>query len=418
MMTRASRCALVVGCHGGVGRAVLSLLEHSAPGRRLRERFDRVLLVDREPPHAAPPLEDAVLLPPTAVASADDLARLIRQHRVTHVVDLSSVDTVDCTRACDECGAHFLSTSVEEWPGQSSVSTDEAIARLLPPRRPALTARGHLVGSGANPGIVNALVFTTIDAFASRVGVAPTVDALELYAVLITEEDTTVETGMPEFGEVFAMTWSPLHCLEELFEPRAFAARDGRVVGLGHRPTRRWYSARCGDHVIDGMAVPHEEIATLASRLRTVEIGFVYRIPRAGREPLARHPQRDSAEVWSTRRMWPPWSNAITGEDRVGVLLCSRRFGELWMGFETDVAAGLAFGTNATQLQVAAGVVAGWMQLGKRAGIHFVEDLDCREFIDIASEVLGPVGLVYDADAPPRSFSDRGTSPAEVGVGA
>jgi hypothetical protein len=265
---------------------------------------------------------------------------------------------------------------------------------------------------------VNALVFTTIDAFASRVGVAPTVDALELYAVLITEEDTTVETGMPEFGEVFAMTWSPLHCLEELFEPRAFAARDGRVVGLGHRPTRRWYSARCGDHVIDGMAVPHEEIATLASRLRTVEIGFVYRIPRAGREPLARHPQRDSAEVWSTRRMWPPWSNAITGEDRVGVLLCSRRFGELWMGFETDVAAGLAFGTNATQLQVAAGVVAGWMQLGKRAGIHFVEDLDCREFIDIASEVLGPVGLVYDADAPPRSFSDRGTSPAEVGVGA
>jgi hypothetical protein len=31
-------------------------------------------------------------------------------------------------------------------------------------------------------------------------------------------------------------------------------------------------------------------------------------------------------------------------------------------------------GTNATQLQVAAGVVAGWSQLGSRKGIHFVED--------------------------------------------
>jgi hypothetical protein len=373
----------------------------------LRERFDRVLLVDREPSHAAPPLEDALLLPPTTVASADDLARLIRHHRVTHVVDLSSVDTVDCTRACDECGAHFLSTSVEEWPGQSSVSTDEAIARLLPPRRPALTARGHLVGSGANPGIVNALVFTTIDAFASRVGVAPTVDALELYAVLITEEDTTVETGMPEFGEVFAMTWSPLHCLEELFESRAFAARDGEVIGLGHRPTARLYRARCGDRSIAGMAVPHEEIATLARRLEEVEIAFLYRIPAAARRALAARPEWDSTGGWRIRRLYPPWTEAITGHDRVGVLLCSRRYGELWMGFDTGVAAGLAQGTNATQLQVAAGVLAGWTQLGRRTGIHFVEDLDWREFLDVACEILGPTTSFHDRSAPPRSLSER-----------
>lgn len=66
----------------------------------------------------------------------------------------------------------------------------------------------------------------------------------------------------------------------------------------------------------------------------------------------------------------------LTGQDRVGVLLCSRRFGELWMGFATDMTAGLSMWTNATQLQVAAGVLAGWSQLGRRKGIHFVEDLD------------------------------------------
>jgi hypothetical protein len=155
------------------------------------------------------------------------------------------------------------------------------------------------------------------------------------------------------------------------------------------------------------MAVPHEEIATLAWRLPTVEIGFIYRIPQAARRALAAHPDRDSAEAWPTRRLYPPWTEAIAGEDRVGVLLCSRRFGEFWMGFQTDVNMGLALGTNATQLQVAAGVLAGWTQLGKRTGIHFVEDLDWQEFLSVSSEVLGAPLMVHDASARPRLLTDR-----------
>jgi hypothetical protein len=59
------------------------------------------------------------------------------------------------------------------------------------------------------------------------------------------------------------------------------------------------------------------------------------------------------------------------------------------MGFDTDVATGLRFGTNATLLQVAAGVIAGWSQLGRTRGVHFVEDLDPREFVRDVSELLG-----------------------------
>jgi hypothetical protein len=401
------RRGLILGCHGGVGRAVLALLETSAPGQRLRERLDAVLLADREPPPGPVPLRDCVLLPPITVGSAEDLGQLVRQHRITDVVDLSSIDTVDCTRACDELGANFLCTSVEEWPGRGSIATDEAIARLLPPRRPALSRRGHLVGSGANPGIVNALVFAGLDEFAGRVGVSPTPAELDLYAVLITEEDTTAERGGSEAPDVFPMTWSPFHCLEELFEPRAFAAREGQVMGLGHRPTARLYRARCGDRSIEGMAVPHEEIATLARRLPEVEVAFLYRIPAASRHALAARPEWDSAERWSISRLYPPWTEALTGQDRVGVLLCSRRFGELWVGFETDVTVGLALRTNATQLQVAAGVVAGWLQLGRRKGIHFVENLDWREFLEAACEVLGPTASFHDRSAPPRSLLER-----------
>lgn len=404
-MASAKQRALILGCHGGVGRAVLALLEHSVTGRRLRERLDGILLADRQPLDSAR-LKDAVLLPPVTIASTQDLVRLVHLHRITQFIDLSSIDTVDCTRACDARGVDFLCTSVEEWPEHGWLPTDEAIARLLPPR-PLLSRRSHLIGSGANPGIVNALVFAALEAFGGRVGVQPTVAALDLHAVLITEEDTTFETGETENGDVFPMTWSPLHCLEELFEPRAFAARDGQVVSLGHRPTSQGYRARCGEHVIIGMAVPHEEIATLARRLPDVEIAFIYRIPPAARRALKARPERQTAAGWSFRRLYPPSTDAISGHDRVGVLLCSRRFGEFWMGFETDVATGLALGTNATQLQVGAGVVAGWTQLGRRTGIHFVEDLEWREFLDVVTDALGPTVSVHDPDAIPQSLAER-----------
>jgi homospermidine synthase len=366
------------------------------------------MLVDREPPdRAAASCEVGVLLPPTNIESSDDLTRLVEQHEITQVIDVSSIDTVDCTQACDQLDADFLCTSVEEWPGRRFMPTDEAIARLLPPLRPSLERRSHLVGSGANPGIVNALVFMALAEFADRVGVAATADALELVAVLVTEEDTTAEQNVNESPDVFAMTWSPLHCLEEIFEPAAFCARDGRVVSLGHQPTSRWYGARCGDRVIDGMAVPHEEIATLARYFSSVEMAFLYRLTPAARRALATHPDRTIPEAWQTRRLCPPWATALAGSDRVGVLLCSRRFGELWVGFDTDVAKGLALGTNATQVQVAAGILAGWMQLGTVTGIHFVEDLKWREFLRVVAEVLGPPVVVHDASARARTLADR-----------
>jgi homospermidine synthase len=406
-MNKNDRRALLLGCNGGVGRAVLTLLERTDAGRRLLDRLDAVILVDRVPADGLVPLGSGVLLPPVTVRSGDDLARLIRDHQITEVIDLSSLDTLDCTRVCDDLGADFLCTSVEEWTGHGPMPTDAAIKRLLPPQRPPLERGSYLVGSGANPGLVNALVFNAVEAFASRVGVEPTMAALGLHAVLITEEDSTVEVDGDPSSDVFAMTWSPWHCLEELFEPASFAASNGRVVSLGHEPTACWYAARCGDRIIEGMAVPHEEIVTLAQRLPSVEIGFIYRLPPAARRALKAHPTRRVPEKWATRKLYPPTTTRLAGGDRVGVLLCSRRFGELWMGFDTSVETGRAFGTNATQLQVAAGVLAGWSQLGRRRGLHFVEDLDCREFVQSAVEVLGSPIVVHDPAAAPLALAER-----------
>lgn len=399
--------ALILGYNGGVGRAVLSLLARSEPGSRLLEGIDTLFLADREPAAVEGLPARCEVLPATSVESPEDMERLIREHGLTHFIDLSSIDTIDATRVCDEAGVNFLCTSIEEWPGRASVPTDVAIGRLKPPHRPELTQRRHLVGSGANPGIVNALVFAAMEEFAKRVGVEPTAEALGLHSILVTEEDTTHEPGVRYEDDVFPMTWSPAHCLEELFEPRSFVARKGTIVDLAHRPTERTYRVRCGDREIDGMVVPHEETKTLAWQLAGVEFAFVYRIPEASRKALARHPNWDADSPWRHRLLVPPTAATLEGEDRVGVLLCSQRFGELWMGFSTDVAKGRPYGTNATELQVAAGVIAGWMQLSGAPGIHFVEDLDWKQFLGVATEVLGAPVVVHDAAAPVRMLADR-----------
>ncbi|ABE64724.1 hypothetical protein Nham_4066 (plasmid) [Nitrobacter hamburgensis X14] len=145
----------------------------------------------------------------------------------------------------------------------------------------------------------------------------------------------------------------------------------------------------------------------LSRLLSRVEIAFIYQIPLAARRALDAHPERRSTDEWRLHRLFPPFSSTLAGHDRVGVLLCSHRFGELWLGFDTDVSAGLALGTNATQLQVATGVLAGWTQLGIREGIHFVEKLDWQGFLRVVREVLGPTVIVHDPTAVPLMLADR-----------
>jgi hypothetical protein len=398
--------ALLVGAAGGVARAVLSALARTAEGRALAAGLDRLLLVDARPTSAGPFLRSATLLPPQTVRTAADLARLVEEHRVDQVIDLSSVDTLDAIEVCDAAGASYLDTSLERWPDAAPVPWHEPVLRALEPARAALRGGSFLVGSGMNPGVVNALVLAGIEAFARRAGVAPTAEALGLHAVLFTEVDGTIEEGGPPAG-AFPMTWSPGLCLEELLQPETLAARDGRIVGLGHAPLEATYRARCGDRQIEGFVVPHEETLTLSRRLPGVELAFVYRLPPAARAAVAGAPWLSRPRDWTLHRMYPPHSGRLRGGDRVGALLCSRRHGELWIGYDVDAAAAAPLGTNATLLQVAAGVLAGWAQLGRRPGLHFVEDLDWRDYLSVADALLGPAEVVYDPGAPARSLAQR-----------
>ncbi|MGI5863955.1 MAG: saccharopine dehydrogenase NADP-binding domain-containing protein [Myxococcales bacterium] len=399
--------ALVIGFDGGVGRAVMGALARTELGRRITSALTELVLLDADPAQRRLALPRVRHLPPSAIRSARHLAEIVRAYDIDQVIDLSFLGTLECARACDELGVSSLNTSVENWPGTRPDCWVQLVRSILPGARPRFERSSHLVGSGMNPGVVNALVPAGLQAFAQRTKTAPTAEALDLYAILVTEEDTTVDADAPEETDVFPMTWSPVQCLEELLLPETVVSREGELRGLGHPPHAATYRARCGDRQIEGMVVPHEEIVTLAKRYPSVEMAFIYRLPPAARRALGAHPEKTSPSDWNTYRMYPPTCGRLTGADRVGVLLCSRRYGELWLGYDVPVAAGLPLGTGATHLQVAAGVLAGWTQLGARSGLHLVEELDWRSYHDSVNAVLGPAEVFYDPQAPVRSLEQR-----------
>jgi hypothetical protein len=401
--SRSGRRALIVGWRGGVGRALLGLLAHHDLGRRIVERLDALFLLDLE--DGAPPaqLRDARVL--RAGASLD---AALADHRIDQVIEVADVDTADTSAACVRRGADFVSASMRRDGDPEQALTMIGARWPLPDRRVAIR-ESHLIGSGMNPGIVNALALAGMAELARRVGSPATIEALDIYAIHVTELDTTADAGgegRPDDRDEFAMSWSPRHALEEILEPHAMYVAAGELARADHPPHVRGYLARCGATDTEAMLVPHEELVSLGHRFPTIELGFFYAVADAARRALRRHPER-TPDQWPTRRLYPPQVTRLSGFDRVGVLIASRRHGELWIGYETPVTAGSRYGTNATLLQTAAGMLAGWTLLGTRPGIHLVEELDWREHLAIVEQILGPRQIHHVPDAPVRTIAER-----------
>lgn len=404
MRSPGRRIALVGWC-GGVGTALISLLVRHPIGRRIAETLDVLFLLDREegPP---PDLRTARVLPATAVEDPDDFARLLSQHAIDGVIEVADVDTLSISTACARQDVDYVSASMQQRTGTAADGlTMIAARRLVPDQRPVVDGASHLIGSGMNPGVVNALVLAGLDELARRAGTAPTVAALEVYAIHVTEEDTTAPADHVR-DDVFAMSWSPQHALDEILEPEAMCMARGGLARLGHRSHDRTYLARCGDREVEAMIVPHEEVVTIGTRFPSVESAFFYAIPQAARAALRRAPDRPPA-AWATRKLYPPHEDRLVGRDRVGVVIASRRYGELWVGFDTPVTDGLRYGTNATLLQTAAGVLAGWASLGSRTGIHVVDELDWRAYLAIVEDILGPRQVHYSRETTVRPIAAR-----------
>lgn len=400
------------GAAGGVGRATLALLAGHPLGRSLLPGTSELLLLDSEPARDAMPMPAcARWLPAQNLENKQDIAALLREHRPDEVIELAAVGTRDCMSACAEAGASYLTTAYDDWAANALL--DPQSARCMPRARelfdpPDIEAGVHLMCMGMNPGLINLLVTRGLSELGKRSGRPPSLDALDLHTLLFTEIDTTTTRALDPNSERFPCTWSPSGCLEELLEPEAMITASGELEVLSHAPHRAFYEARCGDELIRGHLVPHEELVSLGAMYPSVDLAYCYRLPPASEAALAASPDRTAAQ-WQTRRMYPPdHLGDLDGFNRVGLLLCSHSLGELWIGWQTAVADALVYSTNATLLQVSAGVLAGWHELRRSApGIYLPEDLDSSRMLGRAEQLLGAPRVVWDREAPTRSVAAR-----------
>jgi homospermidine synthase len=396
----------MLGASGGVGRATLALLEGHPLGRSLLPPGSELLLLDRNlDPHLAPLPACARALPNLQISEREDFVRVLREHRPDLVVELAAVGTWDCMTACAELGSSYLTTSYDIWPTQAATPCMLRSRALFDP--PDIEAGVHLLCMGMNPGLINLLVARGLEELAARSGRAPSLAALDLFTVLFTELDATTSTSpLPE--ATFCSTWCPDGCLSELLEPTAMLTADGETVSLDHAPHRAFYEARCGAEQILGHIVPHEELVSLAAMYPTIDLAFVYRMSPAAEAALAALPER-GAEDWPTHRLYPPEHlDDLRGFSRIGALLCSRTLGELWVGWQTSSEQARRHSTNATLLQVATGVIAGWTELNRASpGVYLPEELDTRRTLALAEQILGPLDVVWHPDASLRSIAAR-----------
>ena len=382
-----------MGASGGVGRALLHLLTTHPDGQAICGRLEALYIIDSGR-HPIPAPLGVTALPAQSIDPAA-LAQIIRDHRIDQVIEVASIDTRTACGVCADLGADYVSAALTV-DGPILVGAARFFAE-----RPQARGTRQVIASGMNPGVVEALATVGMQEFRRRVGT----EDLALHGVHVTEVDTT-KTMQPSRPDVFEMSWSPEHALDELLEPSAMYMARGHVTATAHAVYEQLYRARVGDREVAAMLVPHEELVALCARCPGVESGFFYAIPDASREAIWRQPDR-KVEHWKTNRLYYPHTNGLVGYDRVGCLLASRRFGELWLGFEHHAQHHVPTG-NGTLLQTAAGMLAAWTSLFFTSpGVRLASELDPYAYLGVVQRVLGPYRITHAPAAPALSVAER-----------
>ena len=348
-------------------------------------------------------------------------------------IEVASLELVQLAAGC---GALYLDTGIEPWPGgytdprlsPAERSNHAFRARALALRREI--GRGHptaVICQGANPGLVSQLVKAAGLELARAVGrdVSPPGDAggwgalfqaLGIRTIQISEHDSQVSTTPKTAGE-FVSTWSVDGFLGEGSQPAelGWGTEEGDLPPDARRPpgdgpgiyllrpgvdvrVRSW-SPGAGPFV--GYLITHMESLSIADHLTLREEGRIVYRPTVH---YAYCPCPDavlSVHELLGRGFEPqPRQRILTGDivrgqDELGVLLAGHKRGAFWFGSQLSIeeARRILPHGNATALQVAAGILGGMAAAIARPaeGLVEPEELDFDLVLATARPYLGRV---------------------------
>ena len=355
--------------------------------------------------------------------------------RDSFLINLSTdVSSLDLIEICHEAGALYLDTCIEPWPGGYSdprqpmaLRTNYHLReRMLKLKKRLGSGPTAVVAHGANPGLVSHFVKQALVNLANELtpGFTPpkckeewarTSKELGVKVIHIAEYDSQVAVEPKARGE-FVNTWSVNGFISEAQQPAELGwGSHERALpehGFEHESGSKAaiYMGKPGatvqlktwtpyDQETLGFLVTHNEAISIADFLTGTFANETYR-------PTVNYAYRpcDNAILslmeWLGKSRKDPLLKRVlksedisTGSDHLGVLLMGHRKNCYWFGstLSIDQARELAPLNTATTLQVAAGVLSGylWAMNHPNAGMVEAEEMNYEEVLAYAAPYLG-----------------------------
>ncbi len=353
------------------------------------------------------------------------------------IVNLTGgVSARDLVRFCLESGIDYIDTSNERWEHGAVYNDSADFAQqwnqLISERDSLPKSATALVSHGANPGLVSHFAKQAIENIAIAEGLInsnsgdepdwPTLaQALNVQALHISERDTQVPRERSKPGEFFN-TWSIEGLIEESHSNPCFAwgtheapyspavLRTDPICVVATLPgeakdcaIRSWLP---GHREFEAAIIPHEEAFSIAELFSSpaTSTGQCY-------QPTVMFAYRPCDEAFEA--LHDPNTNPLgqdnhviiaeveSGVDELGILVLRENSKEVyWYGSTLDIheARDLVPLSNATSLQVAAGVLGGlvWVLENPRQGLVAAEDADHHRVLEVAKPYLGRLKGVSD----------------------
>lgn len=340
---------LIAGAGGGVANA---LLHHMVAERDL---FGKLVLLDRNKKVLEDIYVDHKRLDYTFVhielklpEEKDAYHRILREHDIQIVLDITDMDSLPFLEATNEAGVSYVNTGMND----EKLSIEETVIRAFE-KKDSFNKAPHILCSGMNPGNVNMWVRYGIEKF----GVPKEVIHFEY------DTSKVARKWQP------MMTWSVHEFLVE-------CVRDttGVILGTGREKVKpllpNALENRKNMHSIlspimkfdkypDGMITMHEECVSIGNKY-DIPSQFVYAVNPKTMDTLVKIYEEKGDVSKEELELGDNTNEILDGADSIGVIL---EYKDKRVYFFNTIPSIAIIGTNATFTQVVVGVFSALLTL-------------------------------------------------------
>lgn len=372
----------LLGSGGGVGKAVLALLERviqdvNAPlhkeltGSKIH-CVDVKLQNHDEISAYYPQLANLLVLHQIDLQDVNKFKHHLIQTSTSLVIDASWADTLNMLECCNELAVAYVNTALEnaevdELNELEGFTLIERYVRLKEHKSKYAELQA-IIGSGMNPGVVQWMAISLMQ---------EQPDKMPLACYIVETDNSFYADRTLLKPKTIYSTWSPECYLDEAILNYPMFVSRHRALFLYDPVYAQTFFVRLGEQSFEGCLMPHEEVLSLGERY-PFEIGFLYKVNEVTTSILHKRLE-NSDELWDwNHQLLDPRDAELEGSDLVGVLLVYEDHERYLYNVMHNKEIYDSYGTNATYFQVACGIYGGVCSLLLEAvpkGVHWVDEL-------------------------------------------